>query len=138
VLNADSGGWLSPKAIHKLELREFERDEELEHWGYRSWNTFFKFSRGDVLQSFLEGSDYHHFVSPIEGTITKIVPVPGLLFSDAESGNFDPSGINSVVYDTAVVVSLRRLHPVHRVPAGNGRIDRRRRLLSPRASRSPS
>ncbi|MEA2231684.1 MAG: phosphatidylserine decarboxylase [Solirubrobacteraceae bacterium] len=164
VLNGDPGGWLSPKAIHKLKLREFERDEGLKHWGYLTWNSFFhreledvqtqrplagegdheivvsandgqvraigrnvhghdefwakgnyfslrdilrghyikQFSGGDVLQSFLEGSDYHHFVSPIEGTITKIVRVPGLLFSDAESAGFDPSGVNSLVYDTAV------------------------------------
>jgi phosphatidylserine decarboxylase len=55
-----------------------------------------------VLQSFLAGSDYHHFVSPVAGIVNRIVNVPGLLFSDAESGGFDPTGVKSLVYDTAV------------------------------------
>jgi phosphatidylserine decarboxylase len=164
VLNDRPGGWLSPKAIHRLKLRDFKRDEDAPHWGYLSWNDFFhreledvarqrpiahrddpnvvvsandgqvraiglsvknedkfwakgnyfslrdilddnfldRFDGGDVLQSFLDGSDYHHFCAPVAGTVERIVEVPGLLFSDAESGGIDPSGVNSLVYDTAV------------------------------------
>jgi phosphatidylserine decarboxylase len=60
------------------------------------------FAGGDVIQSFLAGSDYHRFTSPIAGEILEIVPIPGLLFSNAESAGYDPEGVDSLVYDATV------------------------------------
>lgn len=61
-----------------------------------------RFIGGDVIQSFLSGSDYHRFVAPIAGTIQHAEVVPGLLFSNSESAGYDPAGINSLVYDATV------------------------------------
>jgi phosphatidylserine decarboxylase len=60
------------------------------------------FAGGDVIQSFLAGSDYHRFTSPIAGKILEVVSIPGLLFSNAESAGYDPEGVDSLVYDATV------------------------------------
>lgn len=60
------------------------------------------FDGGDVIQTFLTGSDYHHFVSPIDGVIRAVLKIPGLLFSNAESAGYDPTGVKSLVYNATV------------------------------------
>jgi phosphatidylserine decarboxylase len=60
------------------------------------------FDGGDVIQTFLTGSDYHHFVSPIDGVVRAVLKIPGLLFSNAESAGYDPTGVRSLVYNATV------------------------------------
>jgi len=62
-----------------------------------------KFVGGTVFQSFLDGSNYHRFWSPISGTVRKIVKIEGLMFSNAESVGFDlTAGTYSQAYMTCV------------------------------------
>jgi phosphatidylserine decarboxylase len=50
-----------------------------------------RFIGGSVFQSFLSGADYHRWRSPIAGVVRQAQVVDGLMFSDAESGGFDPT-----------------------------------------------
>lgn len=61
------------------------------------------FVSGTVYQSFLDGSNYHRFWSPIAGTVRKIVKIEGLMFSNAESAGTDlTAGTYSQAYMTCV------------------------------------
>lgn len=61
------------------------------------------FVGGDVLQSFLGGSDYHRWHAPIDGVVREVRLIPGLMFSEAESAGSDPSaGTFSQSYATSV------------------------------------
>ena len=51
-----------------------------------------RFVGGDVVQSFLGGSDYHRFHAPINGTVRAASVVDGLMFSELRSQGFDASG----------------------------------------------
>jgi phosphatidylserine decarboxylase len=62
-----------------------------------------RFLGGTVYQSFLDGSNYHRFWSPIAGTVRKIVTIEGLMFSNAESAGEDlTAGTYSQAYMTCV------------------------------------
>lgn len=62
-----------------------------------------RFVGGDVFQSFLSGSDYHRFHSPIDGTVRQATVVNGLMFSELHSQGFDPSaGTLSQRYEASV------------------------------------
>lgn len=51
-----------------------------------------RFVGGEVLQSFLDGSDYHRFHAPIDGTVREARVVDGLMFSELRSEGLDLSG----------------------------------------------
>jgi phosphatidylserine decarboxylase len=61
-----------------------------------------QFVGGDVVQVFLSGGNYHRWHSPIDGTVRDARIVDGLMFSDAESAGWDPSGVLSEGYYAAV------------------------------------
>lgn len=62
-----------------------------------------RFVGGDVLQTFLNGNDYHRWRSPISGTVVEAQLVPGYMFSELRSEGFDPSaGTYSQVYQANV------------------------------------
>ena len=61
------------------------------------------FVGGDVLQSFLEGSDYHRWHAPISGVIIKAQVIKGLTFSELRSEGLDLSaGTKSQGYQAMV------------------------------------
>ncbi len=61
------------------------------------------FIRGDVLQSFLAGSDYHRWHAPISGKVLEARVIPGLTFSELLSEGFDISaGTKSQGYEAMV------------------------------------
>ncbi len=61
------------------------------------------FIGGDVLQSFLAGSDYHRWHAPISGTVLEARVIPGLMFSELLSEGFDLSaGTKSQGYEAMV------------------------------------
>ncbi len=57
---------------------------------------------GDVLQSYLQGSDYHRWHAPVSGKVVKLEVVPALMFSNLESEGNDISGVGSQGYYTSV------------------------------------
>lgn len=62
-----------------------------------------RFGGGDVIQSFLSGSDYHRFVAPVGGTVVQCEVVEGLMFSNAESAGPDShAGVLSQGYEVSV------------------------------------
>ncbi len=62
-----------------------------------------RFKGGDVIQSFLSGSDYHRFVAPVGGKVVYREVVKGLMFSNAESAGPDPhAGVLSQGYEVSV------------------------------------
>ncbi|MFF1901970.1 phosphatidylserine decarboxylase family protein [Kitasatospora sp. NPDC058218] len=62
-----------------------------------------RFLDGDVFQSFLAGSDYHRWRSPIDGVVRSAEVVDGLMFSNAESAGEDPTaGTYSQGYQASV------------------------------------
>jgi phosphatidylserine decarboxylase len=61
-----------------------------------------RFVGGDVLQTFLSGSNYHRWHAPIAGTVRDARVVDGLQFSDAESAGPDPNGVLSEGYYASV------------------------------------
>ncbi|MFJ9952053.1 phosphatidylserine decarboxylase family protein [Kitasatospora sp. NPDC091207] len=62
-----------------------------------------RFLNGDVFQSFLAGSDYHRWRSPIDGVVRSAEVVDGLMFSNAESAGEDPTaGTYSQGYQASV------------------------------------
>jgi phosphatidylserine decarboxylase len=62
-----------------------------------------RFQGGIVYQSFLDGSNYHRFWSPIAGTVRDVVSIEGLMFSNAESAGADlTAGTYSQAYMTCV------------------------------------
>jgi phosphatidylserine decarboxylase len=62
-----------------------------------------RFLNGDVFQSFLAGSDYHRWRSPIDGVVRSAEVVSGLMFSNAESAGEDPTaGTYSQGYQASV------------------------------------
>ncbi|MFE2723425.1 phosphatidylserine decarboxylase family protein [Kitasatospora sp. NPDC059327] len=62
-----------------------------------------RFLKGDVFQSFLPGSDYHRWRSPIDGVVRSAEVVDGLMFSNAESAGEDPTaGTYSQGYQASV------------------------------------
>ncbi|MFF2043696.1 phosphatidylserine decarboxylase family protein [Kitasatospora sp. NPDC058170] len=62
-----------------------------------------RFLGGDVFQSFLAGSDYHRWRSPIDGVVRSAEVVDGLMFSNAESAGEDPTaGTYSQGYQASV------------------------------------
>ena len=62
-----------------------------------------RFVGGDVLQTFLNGNDYHRWRAPISGTVVAAEVVPGFMFSELRSEGFDPSaGTASQVYQANV------------------------------------
>ena len=62
-----------------------------------------RFDGGDVIQSFLSGSDYHRFVAPVGGKVVHREVVKGLMFSNAESAGPDPhAGVLSQGYEVSV------------------------------------
>ncbi len=61
------------------------------------------FIGGDVLQSFLAGSDYHRWHAPISGTVLEARVIPGLTFSELLSEGLDLSaGTKSQGYEAMV------------------------------------
>ena len=61
------------------------------------------FVNGDVLQSFLDGSDYHRWHAPIGGTVIEARVIQGLTFSELLSEGLDISaGTDSQGYQTMV------------------------------------
>lgn len=61
------------------------------------------FIRGDVLQSFLAGSDYHRWHAPVGGKVLEARVIPGLMFSELLSEGFDISaGTKSQGYEAMV------------------------------------
>lgn len=61
------------------------------------------FVGGDVLQSFLDGSDYHRWHAPISGTVIEARVIQGLTFSELLSEGLDISaGTDSQGYQTMV------------------------------------
>ncbi len=61
------------------------------------------FIGGDVLQSFLAGSDYHRWHAPISGKVLEARVIPGLMFSELLSEGFDISaGTRSQSYEAMV------------------------------------
>ena len=61
------------------------------------------FEGGDVLQSFLDGSDYHRWHAPISGTVIKAQVIKGLTFSELRSEGLDLSaGTESQGYQAMV------------------------------------
>jgi phosphatidylserine decarboxylase len=61
------------------------------------------FIGGDVLQSFLAGSDYHRWHAPIGGTVLEARVIPGLMFSELLSEGLDISaGTESQGYEAMV------------------------------------
>ncbi|MEM9063354.1 MAG: phophatidylserine decarboxylase associated domain-containing protein [Pseudomonadota bacterium] len=60
------------------------------------------FKGGDVLQSYLQGSDYHRWHAPVSGRIVKVEVVEGLMFSNLASEGNDISGVGSQGYYTSV------------------------------------
>lgn len=61
------------------------------------------FIGGDVLQSFLAGSDYHRWHAPIGGRVLEARVIPGLTFSELLSEGFDISaGTESQGYEAMV------------------------------------
>ncbi|MDJ0841312.1 MAG: phophatidylserine decarboxylase associated domain-containing protein [Acidobacteriota bacterium] len=61
------------------------------------------FIGGDVLQSFLAGSDYHRWHAPISGKVLEARVIPGLMFSELLSEGFDISaGTKSQGYEAMV------------------------------------
>ena len=61
------------------------------------------FTGGDVLQSFLAGSDYHRWHAPIGGKVLEARVIPGLMFSELLSEGFDVSaGTRSQGYEAMV------------------------------------
>lgn len=62
-----------------------------------------RFVGGDVFQSFLSGTDYHRFRSPIDGIVRHAQVVNGLMFSTAESAGPDlTAGTYSQGYEASV------------------------------------
>jgi phosphatidylserine decarboxylase len=61
-----------------------------------------RFVGGDVVQTFLSGSNYHRWHAPIAGTVRDARVVDGLQFSDAESAGPDPNGDLSEGYYASV------------------------------------
>lgn len=62
-----------------------------------------RFTGGDVVQTFLNGNDYHRWRAPISGTVVAAEVVPGFMFSELRSEGFDASaGTNSQVYQANV------------------------------------
>ncbi|MFO1068869.1 MAG: phosphatidylserine decarboxylase family protein [Geminicoccaceae bacterium] len=61
-----------------------------------------RFVGGDVFQTFLSGADFHRWHAPIDGIVREARVVDGLMFSNAESEQCDPSGTDSQGYETAV------------------------------------
>ncbi len=62
-----------------------------------------EFVEGDVLQTFLSGDNYHHFLSPVAGTVTEVRKIPGLLFTELQSLPFDPGGgTSSLAYEACI------------------------------------
>ena len=89
------------------------------------------FVGGDVLQSYLSGTDYHRFHAPISGMVTRIELVHGLTFSETETEGFDPNGVRkSVGYEAHVNTRLlmmidsgdSALGTVCYVPIGMGQV----------------
>lgn len=61
------------------------------------------FVGGDVMQSFLDGSDYHRWHAPISGTIVEARVIEGLTFSELLSEGLDLSaGTESQGYEATV------------------------------------
>lgn len=61
------------------------------------------FVGGDVLQSFLDGSDYHRWHAPISGVVVEAKVIPGLTFSELLSEGLDLSaGTDSQGYQAMV------------------------------------
>lgn len=61
------------------------------------------FIEGDVLQSFLDGSDYHRWHAPISGTVIEARVISGLTFSELRSEGLDLSaGTESQGYQAMV------------------------------------
>ena len=61
------------------------------------------FIRGDILQSFLAGSDYHRWHAPISGIVREARIIPGLTFSELRSEGLDISaGTESQGYEAMV------------------------------------
>ncbi|QRV77102.1 phosphatidylserine decarboxylase family protein [Ceratobasidium sp. AG-Ba] len=68
-----------------------------------------QFAGGTVYQAFLSATNYHRWASPVNGTVLKIVPIPGTYFAESPEEGFthshdaDPSGENqSQAYLTSV------------------------------------
>lgn len=61
------------------------------------------FVGGDVMQSFLDGSDYHRWHAPISGKVVEVKNISGLTFSELLSEGFDLSaGTESQGYQAMV------------------------------------
>ncbi|MEM7212619.1 MAG: phophatidylserine decarboxylase associated domain-containing protein, partial [Pseudomonadota bacterium] len=60
------------------------------------------YAGGDVLQSYLQGSDYHRWHAPVSGRILHTDVIPALMFSNLESVGNDISGVGSQGYYTSV------------------------------------
>jgi phosphatidylserine decarboxylase len=61
-----------------------------------------RFVDGYVFQSFLNGSNYHRWHAPVDGTVEAAYVVDGLQFSDAESAGPDPGADLSEGYYSSV------------------------------------
>lgn len=48
------------------------------------------FIEGTIFQTFLSTTDYHHWHAPVNGTIQRIIPVPGTYFTQAPNTLDDP------------------------------------------------
>ncbi|MFE7295855.1 phophatidylserine decarboxylase associated domain-containing protein [Streptomyces sp. NPDC057579] len=59
------------------------------------------FVGGHVFQSFLSGADYHRWRSPVNGTVTDMKLVPGLMFSETVVPDKD-AGVLSQGYEASV------------------------------------
>jgi len=55
----------------------------------RHTNTF---QYGTIFQSFLSSVTYHRWNSPVDGTITDIVHVPGTYYSETQNVGYDDDG----------------------------------------------
>ena len=71
--------WIKDKAYSLQEI--FDNDVE----------SAKKFVGGTIFQTYLSPRDYHHWHSPVKGTIEKIVKVQGSYYSVYDSENFDPA-----------------------------------------------
>ncbi|MCJ1326483.1 hypothetical protein MMC10_003147 [Thelotrema lepadinum] len=61
------------------------------------------FIGGTVLQSFLFPESYHRWHSPVDGTVTKVLSIPGTSFSKVQTGEFDGTDpMESQAYITQV------------------------------------
>lgn len=62
-----------------------------------------RFLGGTIYQSFLDGRNYHRFWSPVAGSVRAIVPIEGLMFSNAEAVGTDlTAGTYSQAYMSCV------------------------------------